>query len=122
MILQPTVAPITETLSTFAPNKVIYVGKGNIYASGTLKGRVSIVAGHSSGSGHGNINLVDDLVYTQPPMVWDNSEQIYKVNENSTDMLGILASNNVRVADTKENVERQRYKSARSNICCTRGF
>lgn len=98
-------APITEPLSTFAPNKIIYVGKGNIYAAGTLKGRLSIVAGESSGFGHGNVYLVDDLVYTDPPMVWDNSEQIYKVNENSTDILGILASNNVRIADTKENVE-----------------
>lgn len=97
-------APITESLSTFAPNKIIYVGFGNIYTSGTLKGKITIAAGESSGTGHGNVYLVDDLVYTQPPMVWDAAEGNYVVNENSTDMLGILASNNVRIANSTENV------------------
>ena len=97
-------APVTESLSTFAPNNVIYVGYGNIYTSGTVNGQITMVAGESSGIGHGNVYLVDDLVYTQPPMLWDNTENNYIPNENCTDMLGILSSNNVRIANTKANV------------------
>lgn len=97
-------APITESLSTFAPNNLIYVGYGNIYAAGTVNGRVSIVAGESSGSGHGNVYLVDNLTYTTPPMVWDPVENNYVANSACTDMLGILASNNVRISNTKANV------------------
>lgn len=98
-------APITQSLSTFAPNNIIYVGFGNVYTSGTVKGKITIAAGESSGSGHGNVYLVDDLVYTQPPMIWDPSINNYIVNEASTDMLGILASNNVRIANTTANVQ-----------------
>lgn len=98
-------APITQSLSTFAPNNIIYVGFGNIYTSGTVKGKITIAAGESSGTGHGNVYLVDDLVYTQPPMIWDPSINNYVVNEASTDMLGILASNNVRIANTTANVQ-----------------
>lgn len=98
-------APITQSLSTFAPNNIIYVGYGNVYTSGTVNGRITIAAGESSGSGHGNVYLVDDLVYTQPPMIWDPSINNYVVNEASTDMLGILASNNVRIANTTANVQ-----------------
>ncbi|KUG26227.1 hypothetical protein ASZ90_003938 [hydrocarbon metagenome] len=97
--------PITQSLSTFAPNNIIYVGYGNVYTSGTVNGRITIAAGESSGSGHGNVYLVDDLVYTQPPMIWDPSINNYVVNEASTDMLGILASNNVRIANTTANVQ-----------------
>lgn len=97
-------APVTENLNTFAPNDVIYIGYGNVYVSGTVNGRVSLVAGESSGSGHGNVYIVDDLTYTSPPMVWDNTEQVYKSDKNVDDMLGILASNNVRIANTKANV------------------
>lgn len=97
-------APVTESLSTFAPNKIIYVGYGNIYASGTLSGKLTMVAGEASGLGHGNVYLVDDLTYTSDPMIWNSSEGIYEPNENCTDMLGILSSNNVRIANTKENV------------------
>jgi len=97
-------APTTESLSTFAPNNLIYVGYGNIYASGVVNGQITMVAGESSGLGHGNVYLVDNLTYTSDPMVWNSTDQVYEENKSCTDMLGILASNNVRIANTKANV------------------
>ncbi len=97
-------SPITMPVKDLAPNGVIYVEKGNMYVSGTVNGQISIVSGESSGSGHGNIYLEDDLTYAKAPMVWDAVEETYVPNEDCTDMLGILATNNVIIADNDANV------------------
>lgn len=97
--------PVTEDIDQFAPTGVMYVSKGDIYVSGVVDDLITIVAGESSGSGHGNVYIMDDLVYSTDPMVWDSEEETYVPNNNSTDMLGILASNNLILADTKANVE-----------------
>ncbi len=96
--------PVTKSLTDLAPNGVIYANKGNMYVSGTLKGKVSIVSGESSGSGHGNIYLVDNLNYTTAPMVWDATEKKYVLNESCEDLLGIMATNNIIIADNDANV------------------
>lgn len=97
-------APITEPLSTYAPNGVIYVKKGDVYMSGTLKGKATVVAGEASGIGNGNVYLVDDITYTSDPMTYDASGNKYIPNNGCTDMLGILATNNVRIVDNNANV------------------
>ncbi len=81
----------TVSLSTFAPNGVIVVDKGNIRLKGTVNGQVTVAATQSSGSGYGKIYLDDDIVYANPNL------------SSSDDMLGIVAWNNVIIADTPPN-------------------
>ena len=93
--------PVTEPITTFAPNGVIYLGKGNIYMSGTVKGQVSVVTGESSGLGQGNIYAVDDIKYTDPSMQYMGNNDYDPTA--STDMLGIMSTNNFIIADTPQN-------------------
>ena len=97
-------APVTVALTTFAPNGVIYDNGSNIYISGTLSGKVTIVSEGSSGAGSGNVYFVGDMVYKTTPMI-PNGEGGYMVNPASldangkpTDLLGIIATNNVIVS------------------------
>ena len=83
---------MNESLTTFAPNGVIAVDKGNIHIKGTVKGKITIGATLSSGVANGNIYLDDDIVYNTNPL-----------DPNCTDMLGIVATNNVVVSDTPPN-------------------
>lgn len=124
-------APITTSFSTFAPKGVIYLAKGDIYLSGTFKGKGVIVSGEASGLGNGNVYLVDDIKYTQPPVipiVNENGVTTYEPNEACTDMLGILATNNVRVSTSVESggylnnvVNKDLYVHA-SIFCAQGGF
>ena len=102
-------APVTVDLTTFAgPNGVIYNKNANIYISGTLSGKVTIVSEGSSGVGSGNVYFEGDMVYTEPPMIpYINSDGLkdYKVNPlaldsngDPKDLLGIIATNNVIVS------------------------
>lgn len=86
-------APITEALSTFAPNGVIWNEKGNIYTSGTVNGKYTIGVGISSGVGSGNVYVEDDLVYRTDPID----------DPNCADMLGIVSGNNVVISNTPAN-------------------
>jgi len=84
---------VTEPLADFAPNGVIWNPKGNLYVSGTVSGQYTIGVGISSGIGSGNVYLEDDLVYRTDP-----------INDPvCTDMLGIVAGNNVIVSDLPAN-------------------
>lgn len=80
-------APVTKPLSTLAPGGVIFVEKGNVYVEGTLKGRATIVASKMGNSTCGNIYQTDDLQYSVDP----------KINSASTDMLGLVAEQNIRL-------------------------
>jgi len=80
------------SLSAFAPNGIIYVKKGDLHIKGTIKGQVTVVADQSSGYGHGNIILEDDIVYSTDP-----------TQPNCTDMLGIVATNNIIISNTSNN-------------------
>ncbi len=95
-------APTTGVdLDVMAPTGVIFVERGNLVLSGTLKGEITVIADQSSGAGGaGNVYLVDDIVYTTEPMVWEDS--IFVPNNSCTDMLGIEASNNIIISSSLE--------------------
>ncbi len=115
-------APIREDLSTFAPNGVVYLKKGDIYMSGTVKGKLTVGSGESSGTGSGNVYLVDDIVYPEDPMIWDESENKYVANNDCESMLGILATNNVIIADNDANVANKDIHVDASIFCAQGGF
>ena len=115
-------APVRESISAFAPTGVAYLKKGDIYVSGTLKGKLTIGSGESSGAGSGNVYLVDDLVYPDDPMVWDSGENKYVANNSCNNMLGILATNNVIIADNKANVADKDIHVDASIFCAQGGF
>lgn len=93
--------PVTEPLSDFAPTGVVYLGKGNIYMSGTVKGQVSVVTGESSGLGQGNVYVVGDIRYNEESMEYAGNNDYEPTS--STDMLGVMATNNFIIADTPPN-------------------
>jgi len=115
-------APIREDLSTFAPNGVVYLKQGNIYMSGTVKGKVTVGTGESSGAGSGNVYLVDDIVYPEDPMVWDTDKGKYVPNNDCENMLGILATNNVIIADNDANVADKDIHIDAAIFCAQGGF
>ncbi len=115
-------APITEPLSTYAPNGVIYVAKGDIYASGKVNGKITVAVGESSGAGNGNLYLVDDLTYRSDPMIFDVDQNKYVKNESCEDMLGLLATNNVIVSNTTKNVANKDVHIDASIFCAQGGF
>ncbi len=115
-------APTTIALTTFAPTDIVYVKKGDIYVEGTVNGQLSLVAGESSGLGNGNIYINDDLVYREAPMTWNASEHKYEPNSACNDMLGLLASNNVKVANTDANVADRDLHVDATMFCAQGGF
>ncbi len=83
-----------KNLTTFAPNGLIYIEKGNLYVKGTLKGKATIVVTQNGVSNCGNIFQTDDLKYKNDP----------RDDPNSEDMLGLVAEKNIRLQynnDTK---------------------
>jgi hypothetical protein len=85
----------TETsylASSFSPNGVIYIKDATVRLKGTVKGQYT-VASSSTKSGKGNIYLDDDIVYNSDP----------STNPSSTDILGIVAKNNVYITDNAVN-------------------
>lgn len=115
-------APVKESLSTFAPNGVMYLKKGDIYMSGTVNGQITVGTGESSGTGSGNVYLVNDITYPDDPMVWDSGENKYVPNDNCQNMLGILATNNVIIADNDANVLNKDIHVDASIFCAQGGF
>ena len=78
----------TYLTSAFAPNGVIYFQNANeVRLQGTVKGSYTIA------SDNGDIYLENDIVYKTDP----------RTNPNSTDMLGIVAKNNVWVTNNADN-------------------
>lgn len=92
----------TTSLSTFAPNGVIYVEKGNIYTKGTLDGNVTIVATKANRTGFGNVYIENDIRYKDNP----------RTNSNSNDMLGIIAEENIRIKDNTDTRGKNIYTEA----------
>ncbi len=76
-----------ENLTSFAPNGLIYVEKGNVFIKGTLKGKATVVATKHGVSHCGNIYQTDDLKYKTDP----------RVDPSSEDMLGLIAEQNIRL-------------------------
>jgi len=77
----------TLPLSSFAPNGVVFVNNGNLHIHGTVNGQLTVGAGGSSSSGFGNIYIDGSILCNSDP----------RTNSASTDMLGIVAQNNVLV-------------------------
>ncbi|MDR3628266.1 MAG: hypothetical protein P4L45_15590 [Ignavibacteriaceae bacterium] len=73
--------------STFAPNGTIVADNAILRIQGTLTGKLTVGASYTSKGG--NVYIDDDVVYTTDP----------RINSSSTDLLGIVAQNNVYVAD-----------------------
>jgi hypothetical protein len=93
-------ADSTRTLSTWAPNGVIYVNKGNLYVKGTVNGRYTIVADKSTGSNSGTVYLEDDIVY-HDPVVYNATEHTWEVHGN--DALGIVSTGYIKIENNAAN-------------------
>lgn len=82
----------TVLASIFAPNGVIFAKDAILRIKGTVKGQYSVAA---SGSGSkGTIYIDDDIVYSQDPQIYPSS----------SDLLGIVAKNNVLITDNIANL------------------
>jgi len=76
-------------LPTWAPNGTIVLGRGNIYVKGTVKGRYTVAALDSvTGTSSGRVIVTDDIRYQTNP----------RTTPSSTDMLGIVAYNDVCIS------------------------
>ena len=95
-------AQTTALASSFASNGVIFANNATIRVKGVVKGQYTIGVsdstvyrrwGGSRSNGRGNVYIDDDIVYNSDP----------RTNPASTDMLGIVAKNNVYVTDNTPN-------------------
>ena len=85
-------APETTVLtSSFAPNGTIVADNANLRIKGTVEGQLTV--GASGSNGYGNVYIDDNVVYNSDP----------RTNPNSTDLLGIVAKNNVLITDNVPN-------------------
>ena len=100
--------PTTVLSKTFAPNGVIFAAGATVRLQGVVSGNYTIGASTETTAittgkkkkkvtsyvtTGGDVYLDDDIVYKSDPNTYPNS----------TDMLGIVAENNVFVADNKAN-------------------
>jgi hypothetical protein len=84
----------TVHAQSFAPNGVICADNATVRLKGIVKGRYTVGSAKSLGVGsNGNIYLDDNIVYYNDP----------RIDPNSTDMLGIVAKNNVQIAENLAN-------------------
>jgi hypothetical protein len=84
----------TVLASSFAPNGVICADNGTVRLKGIVKGQYTVGSAKSLGVGsNGNIYLDDDIVYYNDP----------RIDPTSTDILGIVAKNNVQIAENLAN-------------------
>jgi hypothetical protein len=95
---------ITLPLTDMAPEGVIYLNGGNIYMSGVLSGKVTVVCEGSSGGGAGNVFFTGDMIYETDPMI-PNGAGGYMINPASLDgdgkpkdIMGIVTTNDVIVS------------------------
>jgi len=82
----------TAYLPTFAPNGVIALGghhTGNVYVQGVVHGRYTIGSMDSTAGSRGKVIVTGNLTYQNDP----------RIDPHSTDMLGIVAYNDVVIAD-----------------------
>ncbi len=77
----------TISMTTFAPNGVVFVNNGNLHVHGTVNGRMTVAAGGSSSTGFGDVYINGSVLCNSDP----------RSNINSSDIIGIVAQNNVWV-------------------------
>ncbi|MCH7770861.1 MAG: hypothetical protein IIA49_07580 [Bacteroidetes bacterium] len=78
-------------LPSVAPNGIIFAKNSVIRLKGIVQGQYSVVS--SGPSGKGKIYLDDDIIFSQDP----------RTNPASTDLLGIIAENEVLITDNVPN-------------------
>jgi hypothetical protein len=79
----------TSYIPSFSPNGAIVLsGKGNVHVDGVLKGRVTIGSVNTAPQ-KGKVFIAGDLVYNTDPTI----------DPSSTDMLGIVAYDEINIAD-----------------------
>lgn len=76
---------------TFAPNGVIFASNSVLRLEGTVKGKYTVAV--SGTSGKGKVFIDNDIVYNSDP----------RINSNSTDLLGIVAQNDVIITENAAN-------------------
>ncbi len=83
-------------LSSFAPNGVVAVSNGDAHVQGVLGGQLTVVAqqGAIGSTNSGNILIDNNVTYQNDPTT----------NPSSTDMLGLVAQNNVTLTASQQNV------------------
>jgi len=81
----------TVFLPNIAPNGLIFAKNSIVRLKGTVKGQYSVAV--SGGSGKGKVYLDDDIVFNTDP----------RDNPASTDLLGIIAKNEVLITDNAPN-------------------
>jgi hypothetical protein len=82
----------TKYLPSFAPGGVIFVDNAVVRLKGVVKGQYSVACSGTT-LGKGNIYLDDNIVYKTDPMI----------DPHSTDLLGIVAKNDVFITDNIPN-------------------
>ena len=91
-----------DLLSAFAPNGVIYANGTNVHVKGRVNGRVTLGAGGTTGNNkQGNIWIDDDITYATDPRTGP-----------STDLLGLVAENNILITNNTENNNNDLYMYA----------
>jgi len=83
----------TVAASSFSNNGVIYANNAVLRLQGTVKGKYTVACSGSNSYGKGDIYLDDNIVYNTDPVAYSNS----------TDLLGIVAQNDVIVTDNDAN-------------------
>lgn len=86
-------AATTTALDTYAPNGVIVFEGAILRVKGTVNGQVSLSSLTNSGGAGGRILIDDDIVYKTNP----------RSNPSSTDLLGLIATKEILVANTTAN-------------------
>ncbi len=81
----------TSLLSAFAPNGAIVLNNSNgvVRVEGTIKGRYTVGSIDTTSTSRGKVVVTNDIRYQTDP----------RVNPASTDMLGIVAHQNILIAD-----------------------
>jgi hypothetical protein len=96
--------------STFAPNGVIYFQNAEVHVSGVVKGRYSLAVDNTATSTNlGSFYIDNDITYKTDPTT---------PNSTSTDMLGLLAYNNVWITDNDAN---SGNVNVQASIYCQKG-
>jgi len=84
--------PVNYNISSKAPNGIIFANNYVVRLKGELDGQLSVVCNGKTNKGKGKILLDDDITYKDDPRT-----------SASDDLLGIVASGSVEVADTPPN-------------------
>jgi len=93
----------TQSVASFGgSNGIVYAQGTNIHVSGTVDGRITIAAGGTTGSNtRGNIWIDNDITYAHDP------RQV-----PSTDILGLVAENNILISKNDNNDKNDLYLDA----------